>query len=207
MEKNESDKPEKFRKAYLAQRLFAYFIDTFIVLLIASIVASPFVDSKKIAKLEEEYSVVLKEVVNNADSAQNYQSDIVNIGYDIAVQNGMATIIQIIIGVLYFVVLQVKLNGQTLGKKIAKIRVVSNDGELTYNQMIFRSFISNSILLNIITILFLMFSNRNTYYSAVVLFSFIQYVVTFISVIMILYSKYGCAVHDRLTHTKVVRLK
>ena len=205
--KSEDDKSDKLNKVFLTQRLFAYFFDTLIVLIVASLLASPFINADKIKDLEDKYYTLIKESSSNKISSSQFNTDIVNVGYDLAVQNGMITIINVIVGVLYFVVLQVKMGGQTLGKKIVKIKVISNEGDLSYNQMIFRSFIANSILLDIITILFLMFSSRSTYFSCVIFFTFIQYLITFSSLIMILYSKRGLAVHDKLVHTRVVRLK
>lgn len=205
--KTEDDKSEKSKKVFLTQRLFAYFVDTFIVLLLASLIASPFINVEKIDKLENEYYKVIDKAIKNSDNSSKYNTDIINIGYDIAVQNGMLTIINVIVGVIYFVVLQIKLGGQTIGKKIAKIKVVSVDGDLSYNQMIFRSFISNSILLDIITILLLMFTSRDIYFSGLVLFTSIQYLITIISLVMIMSSESGLAVHDKLVHTKVVNVR
>ena len=207
MEKKEDDKSEKYDKAYLTQRLAAYFIDTFIVLLVASLIASPFINVEKINKLENEYYEILNKVVKNGENSSKYTTDIINVGYDIAVQNGMMTIINVIIGVIYFVVLQIKLGGQTLGKKLVGIKVISDNGDLEYNQMIFRSFIANSILLDIITILLLLFTSRDIYYVGLMLFTTIQYVITIISLIMILSSKSGLAVHDKLVHTRVIKMK
>lgn len=205
--KSEDDKSGKLHKVFLTQRLFAYFIDTLIVLLIASLLASPFVNSNKISNLEDKYFSLINDYTSNKIDDSQFNTDIVNVGYDLAVQNGMMTIINVIVGVLYFVVLQVKMGGQTLGKKIVNIKVISTDGDLNYNQMIFRSFIANSILLDIITVLLLIFSSRNTYFTGVIMFTSIQYLITFISLITILSSKRGLAVHDKLVHTRVVRLK
>lgn len=208
MEKNsEDEKSEKLNKVFLTQRLFAYFLDTLIVLLVASLISAPFMDTNKISKLEEKYYTLLKDSASNKINDEKFNTDIMNVGYDLAVQNGMFTIINVILGVLYFVVLQLRMGGQTLGKKIVKIKVISTEGDLSYNQMIFRSFVANSILLDIITVLLLIFSSRSTYFSGVIFFTFIQYLVTFISLIMILCSKRGLAVHDKLVHTRVVRLK
>ena len=207
MEKKEDDKSEKYEKAYLTQRLAAYFIDTFIVLLVASLIASPFINVEKINELENEYYDIIDKVVKNNDKSDKYTTDIINIGYDIATENGMMTIINVIIGVIYFVVLQIKLGGQTLGKKLVKIKVISDNGDLDYNQMIFRSFISNSILLDIITVLLLLFTSKDIYFVGLTLFTTIQYVITIISLIMIISSKSGLAVHDKLVHTRVIKMK
>ena len=205
--KNEDDKSEKYDKAYLTQRLAAYFIDTFIVLLATSLIASPFVNVEKINKLENQYYKTLEKFTKSDISTEKYTTDIINLSYSIAVENGMMSIITVIIGVIYFVVIQIKLGGQTLGKRLVKIKVISDNGDLDYNQMIFRSFISNSLLLDIILVLLLMFTSRDIYFSGVVLFTSVQYVITIISLIMIASSKSGLAVHDKLVHTRVIRLK
>ena len=76
-----------------------------------------------------------------------YTSESISVSYEMAKKQGILSLTTIFLNILYFVVFQVKNNGQTVGKKLLKIKVSScDDEELTMNQMIFRSLIINSIL-------------------------------------------------------------
>ena len=86
-----------------------------------------------------------------------------------------------------------------------KIRVVSDNGDLTMNQMIFRSFLANSLLIDIFIFIFMLFSSKYVFFYSSALLEFLQYLMIFISVIMIAYTQDGCALHDKIVHTKVIR--
>ena len=138
-------------------------------------------------------------------STQEYIDYYAQTEYQIARLTGTRSLILLFIGVLYYIVFQTYNRGQTIGKKLMKIRVVSNDGELSYNQMIFRSLIANSILLNIIMFTFMLFNSAEVYFYSYIIFAVIQFVITIISAIMVMNNNNGLAVHDRLVHTMVVR--
>ena len=116
------------------------------------------------------------------------------------------TFITIIINVLYYVVFQLYNKGQTIGKKLLKIKVISDDGNLSMNQMIFRSLIANVILLNIINFALVIFTPKAIFMGVSVSVSMIQYIIMFISIIMAT-TKEGRTIHDRIAHTRVVSAK
>ena len=99
------------------------------------------------------------------------------------------------------------MNGQTFGKKLIKIKIVSDQGDLFMNQMILRSMFSNFILMDIISFIFMLFVSKSYYLYGVFAIETIQYILVVISVLMIMFRKDGCSVHDLLVHTKVVREK
>ena len=72
------------------------------------------------------------------------------------------------------------------------------------NQMIFRALIANTILLNIINFALITFVSKSIYTGVSVSISMIQYIVMFISLIM-LTTKDGRTIHDRIAHTRVVK--
>ena len=118
----------------------------------------------------------------------------------------LTSIFVILVSVLYYVVLPIYNKGQTLGKKLFGMKIVSTYGDLNANQLIFRSFLADFVLLNIITVLFLMFASRSIYLSCIELFTLAQYTITFASIIMVIVNKEGLAIHDGLVHTKVVKV-
>lgn len=203
-EDEKDGKSDKSNKPKFFSRFLAYVFDSFIVLLISTLLATPFVNSKDLMNLMEESNTILDKYVQEEISDKEYTVEVSNLKYKMDRSMELVNIMGILIGVLYFVVYPLYHNGQTLGKKITKIRVISREGDLTANQLIFRSFIANSILLKTLSVLFVMFASRSVYNGCVDLFADIQYAITIVSVFMIVYGKEGLAVHDKLTHTKVI---
>ena len=191
--------------ALFVQRLVAFLIDVLLVSLIASFISAPFVNVEKISALEKKTSELMIQLQSEQISITDYSMQYIDIYYKLARYSGISSIIVIFLNVLYFVVFQVYNKGQTLGKKFVKIRVISENGELSYNQMIFRSFISNFILVDIIMFIFMIFSSKEIYFWATIVFQGLQYIVVFISIIMIMNHKDGRAIHDKIVQTKVLR--
>ena len=196
---------EGYNNALFVQRLVAFLIDVLLVSLVASFISAPFVNVEKISALEKKTSELMIQLQSEQISITDYSMQYIDIYYKLARYSGISSIIVIFLNVLYFVVFQVYNKGQTLGKKFVKIRVISENGELSYNQMIFRSFISNFILVDIIMFIFMIFSSKEIYFWATIVFQGLQYIVVFISIIMIMNHKDGRAIHDKIVQTKVLR--
>ena len=196
---------KKTKKAYFVQRLIAFLIDILLVYTITSIVAMPFVDTKESKKVNEEINEVLDQTTKQEITTREFADRNMDLSYRVARKNGIISLITLVMNILYFMVFQLYNKGQTIGKQIMKIRVKSDHGELTMNQMIFRAFIANSILLDLITFMFMLSNSRLVYFYGITTFSTLQYSITLISIFMILIRKDGCAIHDLLVHTKVVK--
>ncbi len=194
-------------KALFFQRLLAYLIDFVVVLMIVSLLSVPFVRSNEEEKLQENASQLMEKFTSNNISMDEFTSEYVDIYYHLGRNNGFSSLISIFVGICYYVVYQTYRKGQTLGKKIMKIRVISDDGELFMNQMILRSFLANFILMDIGVYLFMLFSSKYVYFYSAGVLELIQYIMILISVIMVMYRKDGCSIHDKLVHTRVVREK
>ncbi len=195
----------KKEKALFIQRVFAYIIDIVLISFAASLISSPFIDRDKVHKLEEETVTLLEDYGSNKISTNNYINHYSSLYYKMSETTGLTTIITIFLSVCYFVVYQVYTGGRTLGKKLMKIRVISEEGDLNYNQMIFRSFIADSILVDILCFVFMMILDGTNYFSVISIFQVIQFVVTVISIGMIAFNKNGYAIHDKISHTMVIR--
>lgn len=204
-----SDKQDKKedKKALFVQRLLAYVLDFLIISFAASLIATPFMDSDEYDVLTKESEKINEQYFAGDIDFESYTLQYADVSYNMAKSTGILSIITIFFQVLYFVVFQIYNDGQTLGKKLMKIRVVSDDGQLTMNQMIFRALIADFILLDIISLALLTFSSRYVYFGGAVMFGFIQYLVLFISLFMVMYRKDGRAIHDKLAHTKVITIK
>lgn len=202
MDKDESDK-----KALFIQRVLAFFIDAILVAFVAASIAYPFVDLDSIDKLNKEMNTIMESYVNNEINEKTYLTEYASISYQLARKNGTLNFITLFIEILYFVVFQLYNKGQTFGKKLLNIKVVSFDEqELSMNQLIYRSLIINSILHGFILFAFTIFANQYTYFYGLLIMSIIQYLVLLISGLMIMFSKSKRGIHDLVSRTEVVRL-
>ena len=200
-----SNKIETVEKAFFIQRLAAFILDVFIVSMVASLISYPFLDLDSINKLNESSTQVVEDYMTQKISINENTSDSISISYEMARKQGVLSLITIFLNILYFVVFQVKNNGQTIGKKLLRIKVSSQDGNLGMNQMIFRSLIINSILVDMISFGILLFTSATIYFYGAGILSMIQFAIIAISGFMVMFSKKSQGIHDMVAHTDVVR--
>ncbi len=197
---------EQFEKALFVQRFLAFLLDIVLVSVVASFISYPFLDMDSIQKLNESSVEVMENYTNGKIDEKEYFNESSTISYELARKQGVNTLVIIFLNILYFVVYQIKNNGQTLGKQILKIRVVdSSNRDLSMNQMIFRALIINSILLDMISFGVLIFANQSSYFYGVSFLAFIQFCILSVSTFMIMFGKDRRGLHDLVAHTDVVR--
>ncbi len=199
------EKVESEEKALFFQRVVAYLIDAIIISLIVSIISFPFVDSKSAEKINNSTQEIVNKYIEGKINLETYATEAVSLSYQSARVNGAVSLITIIIEVCYFIIYQLYNKGQTIGKKLMKIRVVSENETLSMNQMIFRSLIINSILVEMISFGFMLSSSKYIYFYGAGLFEAIGYVIIFITILMVMFSKSGKGIHDYLAHTRVIK--
>ena len=202
-EKVNNDEP---LKALLLQRFLAFVIDMFLILIVASLISTPFVDTERLEKIEKQEFETLEKFQNEEIDAKTYIDTYSSLYYKSKRESGLVSIITIFLEVAYFVVYQIYKKGQTIGKKLMKIKVVSDDGELSSNQMIYRSFIANFIIFSLLSFVFMLFGPKDIFFHVSIVFECIQFLILLISAIMIMKSENGKAIHDRLAHTTVIRV-
>ena len=192
-------------KAMFSQRVLAFLIDLVLISMITSLITMFVPVNDTATKLYEEQNRVLEGYVEGTVSMEEYVNQMVDLSYDISRQTVIVSIVTIVISLLYYVVYPCYNNGQTLGKKLMKIKIKkTNDTELSMNDLLIRSMINNSIMVNIINVILVLFLSKNLYLSTSSLVSFIQYLVLIISLIMIAFTKNAQGLHDKVCKTEVV---
>ena len=196
--------------AGFARRFTSYIIDVLIISMVLSLVSMVIPENKTVTKLNEELLKANSEYLeseNISDEAMEaYLEKTAPLTYQIDKNNFLTSILGIVVYILYYVVFQYKNNGQTFGKKLMGIKVIKDDGELTINDFIFRSFIINTILFNIIILILLFTTNDMTYVYGVSIISIIQFIVMIVTVFMILLRKDKKALQDVVTKTRVIEV-
>ena len=194
-------------KTYFLPRLIAYILDILIVFLISGCIMFFIPENKNYDKYVEEYKVIQNDFITKKIDTKEYINKSVDVVYDVDYNNIPSMIIELVVLILYFVVYQFYNKGQTIGKKLMKIKVVSTDSnDLNINQLAIRSLIINSIFVNLLIVGFLLFIIKDYYYYASMGLQLIQAVVTVVTLFMILIRKDGKGLHDVLTSTKVVNV-
>ena len=139
-------------------------------------------------------------------AADEYINQSVDVVHDLDYSNVMTSVVGVIVFILYFVVFQFYNNGQTLGKKLMGVRVVSTTGDdkVSMNQYVIRSLLVNSLVCNILLIGMVLFMSRDVYFYAKFAVEGIQTILIIVSAFMVIYSASGRGLHDKMAATRVV---
>lgn len=198
-------KKEKHQSAFFFPRVIAYIIDFIIVMILSTGVLMFVPVDENHEKYMEEYQKVRTDYNEQKIDAEEYFNKAKPLVYDLDHTNVISMIVQIVILILYYIVFQFYNKGQTLGKKLMKLKVVSIDNEdVSMDQLIIRSLIIQAVLSNIIIVGFVLFIGRDLYYYTSFCVQGIQIVITIVSIFMIMYSKKNRGLHDYLAKTKVI---
>lgn len=193
------------QKAFFFPRLIAYIVDFLIVTLVVSGILMILPQSDNYNKYLKEYEQIQVDFLDEKITADEYMNRSIEVVHDLDYANVLSMILEVVALILYFVVFQFYNKGQTIGKKLMHIRVVSNnEQELNINNYIIRSIIVNSLLVNILIIGMVLFMNKYVYYYACYGLQAIQTILIIVSAFMVMYKKDGRGIQDYVAHTKVI---
>lgn len=186
------------------KRFLAYLIDIILVGTIMGIIGAIFT-TKNATVLSNQFLELNEQVINTKLDFGIYYSRVADITLSLDRENFMINIINCVIIILYFVVLPLYKNGQTLGKKIFKIKIVREDKEdLTANELIIRNIVVNGLLNTFLAFCLVFLLSGFEYFTITSILGFIQFVLVVVSACMIIFRKDKKGLHDIITKTKVV---
>lgn len=117
----------------------------------------------------------------------------------------ISTIIGLVLSVLYFVYMPYKMNGQTLGKKIMRIKAIDDFGNNpTFKQHFIRSVQNWSTYVESVFIVFI-FVSVEAFGILTGLASSLVGLLAFVSYLMVLFKEDGRGLHDVWSGTRVVK--
>ena len=192
------------KKANFYKRLVAYTIDMFIVGLVISIISYNF-DTTRLEKLSDKSIKLMNSFTNGDISSDKYFFEYADILHKVNKANVNSNLLGLVIYVGYFVLFQFFNGGATIGKKLLKIKVVSQGGgEVSLWQMIVRTSIINGIVPLALSLI-LVFTTKGlvflTLSSVVGLF---ENIFVIICVFMLLYKSDCLALHDIMSKSVVI---
>lgn len=198
-------KEKKEVKALFSQRFVAFMIDLFLVSALTTLVTTFIPTNGTIDKLYDQQTKIIENYTSQKITMEEYVNQLVDISYDIAKQTGIATLVGIAISLLYYVLYVYKNDGQTIGKKMMKIKIKKkNDDQLTMNDLLFRTMILQGTLVSIIGFCTILFLDKDTYLATNSLLNLVQYSILLVSFFLIAFTKEKQGLHDNLVGTIVV---
>lgn len=193
------------KKPVSYKRIFAYLIDVIIVALISSLLTAFLPISEKYKDASDDLMQTLKDFqdkkIDENEALQRFEDD----SYVVSKESVSVSIVMVLAAVGYFVVFAYVQDGQTLGKRLMKIKIVSKDSKkLTLTNYLIRALIINSIFLNVVDIIIIVSLNKTAYFNVNDTLSIVRTCLYITIFFMILFNADGRGLHDYLARTKVV---
>ena len=191
-------------KSNFGKRLVAYILDAIIVSLIFSVLTMFIKESNNLINLNNQLNTISENFINKTITMKEYFNQYSSIEYLISKEMFLQNLFSLILMIGYFVILPYYYNGQTIGKKLMKIKIVKEDDKLTINDLALRSLLSNGIAMTFIELALIFLIKDTAYFITISILSFIQFLLVITSIFMILYRKDKKALHDVVCKTLVV---
>lgn len=190
-------------KANFIQRALAYLLDIFIISFIFSIITIGF---KPNTDIEKKYNEVYDNYINGEITVEQYLEEYTDVLYDMQKANALPNAINTLLIIVYFIVFQYLNKGQTIGKKLLKIKIVNEDKkDISISQMLIRGVMIYSILSSLINIILFFNVSRKVYMTSYLSIGAIESIILFLSAIFILYRNDKKALHDIVSKTIVIK--
>ena len=184
------------------KRFGAFIIDCSILFIVSMLINAFIPVYGDVDELSNRLFDLTDSYMNEEISVKEFNEETQSLNYVISKAAYLTTIV---IYILYFVVFQAYNNGQTLGKKLLKIKVIKKDGgSLDINSLIRRCLIPYGILLNIILSIMLLTISKSHYMSISTVLSNVHMCLLVLSFILI--CKNGRGIQDYLAGTTVVEV-
>lgn len=179
------------------------------------------IDEEEYTKLteEEKYQTNIKEYYEDKKISQGEYKKIVNelnedystiannYTYKLNKLGSFNSIITLICTLLYFGLFQYLLKGQTIGKKILKLKVVSaSNKKINILNYILRSLIVNDVLLNGVGVIFLLTTSKKVYLQANNILGILISISEAIIIFLVVSRDDHRGLHDLLFNTQVIDL-
>ena len=158
-------------------------------------------------KYEENLSKYYEDSKLEGEVEKDYQKKYEDLAYKIAKNSSISSAIYIIVTILYFGIFNLVTDGQTLGKKIFKLKIVSSDdGKPNIVSYLIRSVLLYNTIYYLVSLIGIYTLNKENYYLVTNIVYQIQYYIQIIIICMVMLRTDGRGLHDILAKTKVISI-
>lgn len=190
------------------QRLLAYLIDYIIISLIFSLFALSF-NTTTLNDINDQINETMNKIVNidtEKDNLEQLNNQLIDLQYKYQQESKTATAISLLITFVYFTIFQYLNKGQTIGKKILKIKVVNKEEkEPNFLTMFLRTFIVQGILTTTISLLAIFILTKELYMETYVILNSTMSIFVVVCALMVLYRKDRRGLHDMMAGSQVIK--
>ena len=192
-----------FMKADFFKRIGAYVIDYIIIMIVLmGITASVNVGSD----ITKEVNDLMNEYKEGNITIEEYTEKVMPLNYELTKRKLPVNVATSVVCIGYYIVFAYFNKGQTLGKKLCKIKVVNDKGERpSIWNMIVRGLFIYGIVTTLYSTISINFLDMEKFNYSVSVISAIESMVIIISILMMLYKKDGRGLHDIIAKTNVIR--
>lgn len=191
--------------AHTFQRLASYIIDVIIISIICSILTAGIPRSAKYNEASKNVSSIFGEYLDNEIGSEEAIDKLYENKYIVDKESIPQDLIFIVVTLGYFVAFAYYNKGQTVGKKLTRIKVVTiEDKDVSYTQMLVRGLLFSGCIFSIASVITILFIKSSQYFSTIGLIGYAHAIFVICSFIMIAYRKDKRGIHDLICGTKVV---
>ena len=186
----------------MTKRLIAYLIDIIIISLIISIIGLLLPNIG--INYNHDLNLLNESFLKGNITMHQFLSDYAYLSYIIDKSNVTFTALNLCIMIIYFIIVPLINNGQTLGLKLLNIKI---NGKINIKNLFIRNILTIGLLYTLISIIIVHVLNFKYYFITMTILGFIQFLLVIISIFMIIYRKDEKGLQDILSNTYIEKVK